>query len=131
MLQPSRPSIQRLMFMRDVVIPYVKDRAREGKVDLNNMQHPCGTPACLAGWTIEVFYRELGIRNQSSCASIIQMNEALGIKGRESYRIFHGIKGFPEKNSNLEETLNSLDNRAEACTKNIEQQLAAVECSTG
>lgn len=49
MLQVTKPEIQKLMFLRDVVIPFVKEREKEGKVDFGIFE--CGTTKCLLGWS--------------------------------------------------------------------------------
>jgi hypothetical protein len=59
MLMPVSPErlklmqdLERLYFLRDTVIPFVKERAKEGKVDLNRVNHACGSPSCLYGWAV-------------------------------------------------------------------------------
>jgi len=50
MLKPLDTTIEKLMFLRDVVIPFVREKEKEGKADLDFVTYPCGSPSCLLGW---------------------------------------------------------------------------------
>jgi hypothetical protein len=58
MLMPVKPetlkTIQEIersgVLARQVVIPFVKEREKEGKVNLEVVLHTCGAPSCLLGW---------------------------------------------------------------------------------
>jgi hypothetical protein len=67
MLMPVKPEtlktiqeIERLEFLQKVVIPFVKEREKEGKVNLEVVLHTCGAPSCLLGWACS--FSEMGIR---------------------------------------------------------------------
>jgi len=123
MLRATNPYIPKIMFLRDVVIPFVKEREKEGKVNLQKVIHSCGSPSCLLGWS-ETF-TEMGLSlvhndNWSAFGRMIfvgdpdQVLSTLGISKQEAKNLFGGID------------YGSLDDRAKACDRIIERMLFEV-----
>ena len=50
MLRVTDIRLERLMYLRDVVLPYVEEMAQQGRVDFDTFVSTCGTYQCLAGW---------------------------------------------------------------------------------
>jgi hypothetical protein len=112
MLKPISPEVERLMFLRDVVIPFVKEREKEGKVDLNDVTHPCGSPSCLLGWTAT--FPEFGIKSllnpYPEAASVFGYAE-----DSHEEKVLFGSKSF-----------GTLDDRANAIDRIIERKISEV-----
>ena len=50
MLRVTDVHLERLMYLRDVVLPHVEAMAQQGRVDFDTFASECGTYQCLAGW---------------------------------------------------------------------------------
>jgi hypothetical protein len=94
MLMPVKPEtlktiqeIERLEFLRDTVIPFVKEREKEGKVDFDQTFHYCGTPSCLLGWCTA--FKELGL-TRAGIQNDLE-HKVFGIEPRE-WRLLFGMK---------------------------------------
>ena len=118
MLMPCKPEtikileeIKKLEFLRDVVIPFVKEREREGDVDLRRYFHECGTPSCLYGWSTT--FKEMGLpKDKSGFWSIAQ--QTLGFDFTDMNEVFGGLH------------VGTLDDRAQACTRIIERKMREI-----
>ena len=115
MLMPTKPEtlkifkeVELLEFLRDVVIPYVREREKEGKVNFNLVSHRCGTPSCLLGYA-ETF-PALGFNPDESIFR--QAERIFGLRGGEElYSIFGGASE------------GTLDDRAAAIDRIIERKI--------
>lgn len=114
MLKPISTEVEKLMFLRDVVIPYVKEREKEGKVDLNRIWHPCGSPSCLAGWAVYMFGNQLGVSQSGPLPDTIRaLHKVLGTNGSDG----------------LFTMRDSLDDRARAIDRIIERKIMEAQCA--
>jgi len=103
MLMVSHPGITEILFLRDVIIPFVKEREKQGFVDLDYVNHACGSPSCLNGWAFAKFNKQYG---------------SMLLNGQLAPGDWASLFG-PKFNG-------TLDDRALACDKIIERMLSEV-----
>ena len=103
-----------MLFLRDVVIPFVREREKEGKVDFSAFE--CGTAKCLLGWCWE--FPELGLTKGSS-----PDHEMLALTGKVT-----GEYGVWWSDLFGNSAYGTLDDRAKVVDRLIEAKIAeAVE----
>lgn len=111
MLMPIDTTIEKLMFFRDVVFPFVREKEKAGEVDFNTFE--CGTTKCLLGWCGVAFYDQLGISPDQEPNDVMR---TLTGKGNGGYDVWwHEIFGLAANGD--------LDNRAAAIDRIIERKL--------
>lgn len=119
MLRPSHPKIEKIMFLRDVVIPYVKEREKEGKVDFDSFE--CGTTKCLLGWCVASFREELGLPDKKAAdLSVDEVMVSLTGKDDGSLGVFwYELFGMNHRGT--------LDDRKKYCDVIINRMLEEVQ----
>lgn len=107
MLRPISTEVEKLMFLRDVIIPFVKEREDDGQVNFSIFD--CGTHKCLLGWAFNRFYIELevpklGLGHYFEAKKLIA--ERLGLTDNDLLQLFSPVGALQERSKYLDNIIN-------------------------